>query len=329
MNDKLTTTKQAPDVNSLLVSQNKQIMAALPRHLSPERFTRIALTELRKNPKLGECDPLSFLGAVIQAAQLGLEPGSGLGHAYLIPFFNGRTKTQEVQFIPGYRGLVDLARRSGKLKSISARVVREKDTFEYEYGDNERIYHKPSIDENAGEIIYVYAVAHLNDGGIQREVMNIAQIEKIRDRKKMANPVWDTDFEEMARKTVIRRIAKYLPLSPEMVTTIDMDDTAYKGESQENWRIIDENYRPEKVKVNPEKNLSLTTNGVESEAITKNGKDDRALALAEFDDEINAALSHALNPETILGKKIPAMRETMTAAQLYASVDILREKRIL
>jgi recombination protein RecT len=227
----------------------KQIALALPRHMTPDRMARIALTEVRKNPKLLQADKLSFAGAIMACAQLGLEPGNGLGHAYLIPFWNSKAKCFEVQMIPGYKGLIDLARRSGQIESISARIVREKDYFEFEYGDDERIRHKPfeGPEDEAGRITHVYAIARLKGGGIQREVLTRQQIERIKDRKKADNPVWDTDFDEMARKTAVRRICKYLPMSPELARAIDLDNKVYDGESQDshkNFGFIEAEYEP-------------------------------------------------------------------------------------
>jgi len=220
-------------------------MAALPRHLTPDRFIRIAMTELRKNPTLGICDPYSLLGAIIQSAQLGLEIGSGLGHAYLVPFKNRKRGIMEAQFIPGYKGLIDLARRSGHVETIAARIVRAKDEYYAEWGDDERIVHRPfrGTVEQAGTITDAYAIARFKGGGIQREAMTREQIEWVRERGN-DNPVWETDFDEMARKTVVRRLCKYLPLSPEMADALSFDNDAYKGESQENWRVIDPSYEP-------------------------------------------------------------------------------------
>lgn len=244
-------------VNALLVQQKQQILAALPKHMQDPsgvaRFTRIALTEMRRNPKLAMCEPRSILGAVIQSAQLGLEIGSGLGHAYLVPFKNP-DGVMEAQFIPGYKGLIDLAMRSGRIETFSARIVREGDIFEFEYGDEERIRHAPSSapvmtkdyegNDITRPIIAAYAIVRIRGGGIQREVMSREQLEWIRERKKVQNPVWETDFDEMARKTVVRRISKYLQLSPEMARAIEADNSNFNGESQRNWEVIDADFVP-------------------------------------------------------------------------------------
>src|SRR5699024_349340 len=112
-------------------SMKEQLAAALPRHMTAERMIRIATTEIRKVPALGNCDTMSFVSAIVQCSQLGLEPGSALGHAYLLPFGNKNEKSgkKNVQLIIGYRGMIDLARRSGQIASLSARVVREGDEF--------------------------------------------------------------------------------------------------------------------------------------------------------------------------------------------------------
>lgn len=225
-----------PTVKQMLEANKAQIAAALPSHLKPERMLRIALTEINKNPELSACDPISFCGAIVQCAQLGLEPGNALGHVYLIPFWNAKKSKKEVQIIIGYRGLIDLARRSGQIVSISARVVYQNDIFEYEYGLEEKLVHVPARGDT-GEILYAYSVAKLKDGGHQFEVMSKSQIDKI---AKDGNPVWKNHYDEMARKTLIRRLFKYLPVSIEIASSLDLIDTEETGGSQNNARVLTE-----------------------------------------------------------------------------------------
>lgn len=183
-------------------SMKGQIAAALPRHMAPDRMIRIITTEIRKTPALATCDMQSFIGAVVQCSQLGLEPGGALGHAYLLPFGNGKAKSGQsnVQLIIGYRGMIDLARRSGQIVSISARTVRDGDQFHYEYGLDETLKHVPG-DNESSPITHVYAVAKLKDGGVQFEVMTFNQIEKVRGQSKAGNNgPWQTHWEEMAKK---------------------------------------------------------------------------------------------------------------------------------
>lgn len=215
-------------IAGLLDQMKGEISRCLPKHLTPERITRIALTELRKVPKLQECDPLSFIAAIMQAAQLGLEPGI-LGSCYLIPFYNNKLGKTECTFMPGYRGFLDLARRSGQIISLVARAVYSNDEFEYEYGLDEKLYHKPTMD-NRGELIAVYAVALLKDGGRQFEVMSKSEIEDVRNTSKSKNNgPWLTHYEEMAKKTAVRRLFKWLPCSVEIQKAVSLDEHQEAG----------------------------------------------------------------------------------------------------
>lgn len=235
-------------------SIKSQIALALPKHMTADRLARIALTEVRKIPKLAQCDQTSFLGAIMQAAQLGLEPGGALGHCYLIPFENKRRNVTEVQFIVGYRGMLDLARRSGQIESIEARAVYEADEFQVELGLDSNIIHRPAWEvADRGPLTFVYAVAHLKGGGKQFEVMSRAEIEAIRNasqgyktavrfqRDGAINSPWATNFEEMAKKTILRRLFKYLPVSIEMQRAVGLDEQADAG-IQDNPLVIDGNY---------------------------------------------------------------------------------------
>lgn len=199
---------------------------ALPKHMDVERLMRLTMTTIRTTPKLREADPGSVLGAVMQAAQLGLEPGL-LGQCYLLPFDNKKKGITECQFIIGYKGMIDLARRSGHIESIYAHAVYEKDEFEYELGLNPTLRHVPSMDADKGEFIGSYAVAHFKDGGYQMEFMPKAEIEK----RRKASPggtskysPWNNYYEEMANKTVIRHMWKYLPISVEIQQHVAHDE---------------------------------------------------------------------------------------------------------
>lgn len=210
-------------VVTLLDKMKTEIARCLPKHITPERMTRIALTELRKTPNLQKCDPMSFIASIMQASQLGLEPGI-LGSCYLIPFKNYKTNAYECTFMPGYRGFLDLARRSGQIVSLVARSVYENDVFTYEYGLKEDIRHRPCMGDR-GQLIAVYAVALLKDGGHQFDVMSKEEVDKIRDTSKSKdNGPWVTNYEEMAKKTVLRRLFKWLPCSIEMQKAVSLDE---------------------------------------------------------------------------------------------------------
>jgi recombination protein RecT len=234
------TRKTQMTLGQLLASKKDQIRIALPKHMDSDRLMRVCLTEITKNPQLKEADPLTFVGSVIQAAQLGLEPGSHLGHGYLMPFRNSKLNRLECQFMMGYRGMIELARRSGQVVSISARAVHAGDEFSYEYGLDEKIKHVPAdTDDGNAKLTHVYAIAKLKDGAHHFEVMTLKQVDKIRASSKAANfGPWVSHFEEMAKKTVVRRLFKYLPISVELQRAIVLDETAEAGESQGNDSII-------------------------------------------------------------------------------------------
>jgi recombination protein RecT len=245
-------------VKSYFESQRATLAAVLPKHVSPDRMLKIALGALRTTPKLMECTVESLMGAVVQCSQLGVEPNTPLGHAYLIPFEKRKnqggewiTEKTEVQIVIGYRGLIDLARRSGQIVSIAAHAVHENDHFEYAYGLDEKLEHKPSMNSR-GKVIAFYAVAKLVGGGHAFEVMSAEQVNEIRDasenykgavrKKKQHESVWGKHYEEMGRKTVLRRLFKYLPVSIEMATATAIDDVGARGDSQALDTVLDGDY---------------------------------------------------------------------------------------
>lgn len=230
-------------VRADLEKMKPQFAMALPKHLTPDRLLRVAITCVQNTPKLLKCDKASLYSAIMTCAQLGLEPDGVLGQAYLVPFScnvkdekGNWTKVDKVQFIPGYKGLLALARNSGEVISISSHEVCENDEFEYEYGINEKLRHVPAKGER-GEITYFYACAKFKGEGYHFEVMTREQIDKIRDNSQgykasKANKkesVWDTNYIEMGRKTAIRRIAKYLPLNVQRA--VAFEDAAERGQS--------------------------------------------------------------------------------------------------
>ena len=207
-------------IAQLIKAQEHEIARALPATgITPARFTRIVLTEIRKNPRLAECDPRSLLGSMMVAAQLGLEVGGHLGQAYLVPY------KRECTLILGYKGILTLARRSGTIQSIVARAVHERDEFHYEYGLDEKLKHQPALGERGPAIAY-YGVAKFKDGGHLIHVMSKADIEARRKRSKAADSgPWVTDYDAMACKTIVRAMAPYLPLTSEEQRGIALDET--------------------------------------------------------------------------------------------------------
>ena len=209
--------QQAQSTLAQKIEQMKpEIARALPKHLNPDRVARIAVTVMRRTPQLAECTPESFLGALMTCAQLGLEPGP-LGHAYLVPY--GR----EVTFIAGYRGLVELARRSGQVQSVSARVVRDGDEFAYAFGLEPSLTHRPAGSD--GAVTHVYAVIRYKDGGYDFDVMTVAEVNAVRARSRASSSgPWKTDYAEMAKKTVLRRLLKTAPMSVEYQQAVSNDE---------------------------------------------------------------------------------------------------------
>lgn len=208
--------------------------ALLPKHFDSERMLKLALGALRTTPKLAGASLSSLLGSVVTCAQLGLEPNTPLGHAYLLPFDKREkrggewvTAETQVQVIIGYKGMLDLARRSGQIVSIAAHEVCEGDDFRFAYGLEEELVHRPAM-KNRGAVIGFYAVAKLQGGGYSFEFMSVDEVNHIRDKAAEKNrtkkdssgrPIiagpWADNYVEMSRKTVLRRLFKYLPISIE------------------------------------------------------------------------------------------------------------------
>ena len=247
-------------VRDLLEKSKNEIAKALPKSITPERVARIALTTLRKNPGLLECDPNSFLGAVMQASQLGFELDDNLGLAYLVPFFNKKTGRKEVQLIIGYRGLIELARRSGQLRSINAHIVYENEPFTLEYGLLETLKHVPLPPSKRGKDIKgVYAVATMIDGLKTFDFLWQEEIESIKKSSKAGDNTmspWVTHEEEMMKKTVIRRMMKYLSLSPEITKATVIDEYGEAGISTKD------------IFIKPESESNKTLGMTEPKAIT-------------------------------------------------------------
>lgn len=213
----------------------------LPKHLTADRLVKIALAATSAKPELLACTPVSLVRAVMVAAQLGLEAGGVLGEAYLVPY--GTVCT----LIPGYRGLISLARRSGQVSSIEAHVVRRGDIFKVRYGLNPTLEHEPNLDgfynedgeeEPPGELgergaRAFYAIARLTDGTTQFDVMSKAEVDAIRARSKAAHKgPWVTDYDEMGKKTVIRRLSKTLPMSVNYANALALQANAEAGEAR-------------------------------------------------------------------------------------------------
>lgn len=222
-----------------------QFKNALPVHITPDRMVRVAMTAVQNTPKLLQCDKNSLYMAVLKSAQLGLEPDGVLGQAYLLPYGN------KVQLIVGYKGLIDLARRSGEVSNIIAKEVCVNDDFELAWHEEVPFRHKQDISGVRGDIIGFWAMARFKDGGFHFDYMTVDEVNTIRDgsqgyqsAKKYAkngviNSPWESNYVEMGKKTAIRRIAKYLPMSVQRASAVeDMVDAGKKFDVSETGDII-------------------------------------------------------------------------------------------
>lgn len=201
-----------------------QFAMAAPRGMEAQQLVRDALTVLRQTPQLSQCTPATVLGGLMTCAQLGLRPGV-MGHAYLIPFKN--KGTMEAQLVVGYAGLVDLAHRSGQIKSLIARTVFENDHFEVDYGLDDTLVHKPYMGGDKGQPVAYYAIAKFNSGGHAFVVMSHAEMVAYKNKNSKATKFgpWVDHFESMAHKTCVRQLSKWMPKSTEMAQGIAADES--------------------------------------------------------------------------------------------------------
>lgn len=218
--------KKQKTMKDYVESMSGEIAKALPSVITPERFTRITLSALSTNPQLQQTTPQSFLGAMMTAAQLGVEPNTPLGQAYLLPYKN--KGVLECQFQLGYRGLMDLAYRSGEISVIQAHTVYENDEFHYEFGLEPKLEHKPAI-KDRGDAVAYYAMFKTKDGGYGFEVMSVQDV-KLHAKKysksyDSAYSPWTTNFDEMAKKTVLKRVLKYAPLKSDFARQVTADES--------------------------------------------------------------------------------------------------------
>jgi len=221
-------------IKTLLEKMKPNFAAVLPKHISSDRLLKLALSTASKNPLLLQCSPNSYLHCIMTCATLGLDPDGTMGSAYILPYRNAKKNLYEAQIIIGYRGLIELALRGGEISSIEAHVVNANDRFEFSFGMNPVLSHTPSLGEDPGAMIAAYAVARFKDGTYQYDVMTKKQIDLIRARSKssMSGP-WVTDYDEMAKKTVVKRLCKYLSLNPQLRDALAIDAQADNDEVQD------------------------------------------------------------------------------------------------
>lgn len=243
--DKLDRMTEGADKQMLRILDKfaPQIKKALPRHLSADRMTRIAMTAVSSNPKLalsGIESPATFFGAIIQASQLGLEVNTPSGHAYLVPFRNKRKNVTECQLIVGYKGMIDLAYRSPLVEKVVARAVFEGDEFDYWYGLNEDLVHRISKEpgRRTRKITHAYAFAQIRGKGcpfevLDREALDYRRSKSMDDRRAKENgrtSIWESEPEAMSRKSAIRALSPFIPQAPELMQVVAMEEAQERGE---------------------------------------------------------------------------------------------------
>ena len=222
--------KKNMSISDLIKAMQPEIKKALPSVITPERFTRMAISSLNNTPELQQCSSISFLAALMNAAQLGLEPNTPLGHAYLIPYKN--KGIYECQFQIGYKGLIDLAYRNGQMQTIQAQSVYENDYFEYEFGLEPKLVHRPAS-EDRGEVTFFYGLFRTVNGGYGFSVMSKCEMDAYAKQYSKAfdssySP-WKSCYEEMAKKTVIKQALKYAPIKTDLQKVLSSDESIKKS----------------------------------------------------------------------------------------------------
>ena len=227
----LAPTASSPNkiVAEKIRSQWHKIEAVMPKHMTSERFLQLTVSAVNHEPKLLECDFVTLMSCVMRCSALGLEPSAvdGLGRAYILPYRNGKTGKMEATFILGYKGMLELARRSGEVLKIEAHAVHAGDDFMYRFGLDPYLAHTPRSGGNKDNMTHVYMIAWLKNSPVPYfDVMTKGEVEDIRKRSRAKDSgAWVTDYEEMAKKTVLRRSFKYLPVSVDAQSAAATDET--------------------------------------------------------------------------------------------------------
>lgn len=219
---KSTNAKSSSNMQAVLKQYKHSIKSALPTHLNSDRFQRIVLSTFNSNKQFENCNPVTFIAAILQCAQLGLEPNTPLGQAYLIPY------ADQVQLQLGYQGILELCYRTNKFTNIHAYEVYENDFFDLEYGLSPKVIHKPTIKGDRGEVIGYYACYRLIDGGYGIAYMTKQEMQTYMQQYAKgchkSSSAWQINFDGMAKKTVIKKVLKYAQ------KTIDLNDILYKAD---------------------------------------------------------------------------------------------------
>ena len=241
----LQPNERLKTITDLLEMRKGEIAKAAPRILNTKRLMRICLASIQKNPLLLECSPASLVRCVMDAATFGLVPDGATNEAHLVPFYSSKKKGYEAQFMPGYSGIIKLALQSGYINGVELHEVYANDEFEYEYGLDQKLIHRPT-EGNPGKLRAVYCIGLLSTGHKTFEVMTIEKAIEHRDKftksknkdGKVFGP-WADHFNAMALKTVLKRGLKYTPKSSELAGALNLDGMNEAGKDRDDPDILD------------------------------------------------------------------------------------------
>lgn len=262
-------------IKEIVEQRFDRIAQLLPKHIDAKRYVGITLNALWKNEKLYDCEPFTLMKAIYDLAELGLEVGSYRGQACILPYWNEKKKCYEAQSQVMYQGLIDLAARSGEVVDIRARIVYEKDSFDYELGLKEDLRHKPYLsDEDRGNITHCYAIIRYKDGNAAFEVMSLGQIDKIKNKSMAVRKGWmspwtdEVGYPEMIKKTVLKRLLKTVPKGVDK----EIREVINKDEEREYGALV--NSVSSRIEEMTSKRISkMTEKPLESNNISSSGQD--------------------------------------------------------
>lgn len=314
--------KTAGIVSAYLTKNKSALLRSLPHGFNFDRMCRTVINAISTTPMLAKCDAGSLFLSTVRGFTLGLEPNGALAEGYLVPFWNAKKGINEAQFMPSYRGLINLARRSGEIAEIYAKAVYPEDVFEVEEGTERKIVHKPDYTGNRGDqAVCYYAVFRTKSGNIDFEVMSKPEIDAIRSRSKASGSgPWVTDYDQMALKTVLKRLLKRAPMSIEFADAVKAETAAAMGEEADNSDILDidgldipdESATPAEVQkaVNAERAAALKEKIAEKKAETTADAPDKLRS------EIIAELLHKSNAPVTMVQFVSYCRDTLRIADI-------------
>lgn len=315
--------KTAGIVSAYLKKNREVIMKSLPEGFNFDRMCRVVVNAIYTTPELAKCSAESLFLSTVRAFSLGLEPNGTCGEGYLVPFWNSQKSCLEAQFMPGYRGLQALARRSGEIAEIYSKVVCRNDIFDVEEGTERKIIHKPDYKTDRGESICYYAVFRTKSGNIDFEVMSQKEIERVHASSKAGEGgPWSTWYDEMAKKTVMKRLLKRAPMSVEKSESfkkaIDAENRVAMGEEADNSDILDIEGLEVPDESDTPAEVQKTVNAERAEALKEKIAEKKGSVDApdKLRSEIIAGLLHKSNAPVTMAQFIAYCRDTLRIADI-------------